>query len=639
MDTFKKGFTYDDICLVPQYNNIASRTNEDLTLETWLTNKTKMKIPIVAANMDSVIGDKMADLLIKNGSYPIFHRFTTYEKQLEWAKKYGDKCYISCGLNEMDKVIKILNTTECRGVCIDVAHAHSESMKKFMLKLKKLIPDSKEIIAGNVCTPTGVHDLVNWGANAVKVGVGPGCLSGESKVLMSDGSYKQLIDIKIGDEVMNKNGNPVKVLRVINKGLKNCIKLESPRFDEPLYATPNHLFLTDENNWEEIWDFKKNSFKFKNIENLNWNLPFNRDEIFGLFDKDLNLSINFNLGFIIGSVYQNPKLQFNDFTKASKLLNILNTHFGNYFKIIEKELYVQSNKLYIIETTQTNINDFINSIPFLKTIKINKDEFIKGLKESIEEYNLNKDYINIKNEKIKNLYKWCLDSLRISYNFYKIDNKVGIEKEYKFKFTPSKKCFIDKGILFNRIVYDLEVDCDTQSFIVNDFVVHNSACTTRIVTGFGVPQFSAVYECAQIAKKLKTPIIADGGIEKSSDIAKALAAGATSVMCGGLFSNTLESPAELVLIDGKPFKKYRGQASADFQEDFYGQVKTKTVPEGEAFYKKISGSAQDVINKMTGGLRSAFTYGGAKDIKEFQEKAEFRSVNSSYVLEANIRPK
>jgi IMP dehydrogenase len=330
-------FTFDDVTLVPQYNNIPSRTEPKL--DTWLTTKTKMNSPLLVANMDTVIGDEMANVLISRGSYPIFHRFTDYDTQYNWGKKYGDKCYLSCGLNKLDETVKLLNNTEARGVCIDIAHAHSSTMKNFMEELRKKIPDEKEIIAGNICTPMAYHDLVTWGADAVKVGIGAG-----------------------------------------------------------------------------------------------------------------------------------------------------------------------------------------------------------------------------------------------------------------------------------------------------------SCCSTRIKTGFGVPQFAAIYECSKIAQRLQVPLIADGGIRNSRDVTLALAAGASSVMAGGLYSNTYESAAPKEERDGVVYSLYRGQASAHFQKDFYGQVKKDTVPEGVAFEKVCNKSANDVIDDLLGGLRSGMTYGGARSIKELQRKAEFRVVTGSFMGESKPRP-
>ncbi len=336
--SFRRGYTFDDIALVPQFNNIPSRTEP--SLDSWLTKKRKVHIPLLASNMDTVINEELADLLLERGSTPIFHRFTSFDTQMKWVKKYEDKAFISCGILKLDET-KALLDAGAAGVCIDVAHGHSDRMFHFVEELKKAYPD-KDVIAGNVCTPMAYHDLVNAGADAVKVGVGPG-----------------------------------------------------------------------------------------------------------------------------------------------------------------------------------------------------------------------------------------------------------------------------------------------------------AACTTRMVTGFGVPQFSAIYECAKIAEKLRVPLIADGGIRNSRDLILALAAGASTVMLGKMFAMTLESAALKRPSSKDPSKmeaKYRGQASEDFQCAFYGKMKEKTVAEGIDFWGTVTGSAHEFIDQMLGGLRSGLTLGGARNIKELQRKAEFMEVSFHYMQESRPRP-
>ena len=329
----RKAFTFDDVALVPQFNNIPSRLEP--SLESWLTKDIRMQIPILAANMDTVISEELADVLIQNGSVPIFHRFTDLATQKQWIKKYGSKIFISCGIRQLSDIQELLDLGPA-GVCIDIAHGHSDRMMKFIEEIKSSHPNL-EVIAGNVCTPMAYHDLVNAGADAIKVGVGPG-----------------------------------------------------------------------------------------------------------------------------------------------------------------------------------------------------------------------------------------------------------------------------------------------------------AACTTRIITGFGVPQFTAIKECATIAEKLRVPMIADGGIRNSRDLVLALAAGASSVMVGKLFALTTESAAPKREAKNRPGleAKYRGQASADFQNDFYGKVKELTVAEGVDFWAPVSGAAQDLINNLLGGLRSGLTYGGARSIKELQRKAEFVEVTANYLSES-----
>ncbi len=336
--SFKKAYTFDDVALVPQFNNVPSR--KEPSLESWLTKNRKIKIPLVCSNMDTAVCSELADILLEQGSVPIYHRFTDFEKQLQWVRKYGDRSFISCGILRPDDVRRLFDEGAA-GACVDVAHGHSDRMFAFIEELKKTHPD-KEIIAGNVCTAMAYHDLVNAGADAVKVGVGPG-----------------------------------------------------------------------------------------------------------------------------------------------------------------------------------------------------------------------------------------------------------------------------------------------------------AACTTRMVTGFGVPQFTAIYECAKVAEKLRVPLIADGGIRSSRDVVLALAAGASTVMMGKLFAVTKESAAlkkEDPDCKGRILAKYRGQASEDFQCDFYGGLKEKTVAEGVDFWSPVSGSAVQLIELMLGGIRSGLTYGGAKNIKELQRKAEFIEVSTNYMQESKPRP-
>lgn len=333
----KEGYTFDDIALVPQFNNIPSRTEP--ILDSWLTKNIKIDIPILASNMDSVISLNLAKILVKNGTVPIFHRFTSFANQAKYVKKHANKVFISSGIKKekFNETRKLLDLGAL-GVCIDVAHGHSDMMMNYVEQLKKKHPD-KEIIAGNVCTAVAYHDLVNAGADAVKVGIGPG-----------------------------------------------------------------------------------------------------------------------------------------------------------------------------------------------------------------------------------------------------------------------------------------------------------SICTTRMITGFGVPQFTAIKDCAQIAAKLRVPLIADGGIRTSRDVVLSLAAGASSVMIGKLFALTKESAA-LKRKKGKIMEaKYRGQASEDFQKEFYGCLKEKTTAEGVNFWAPISGSAQELIDRLLGGIRSGLTYGGARSIKELQRKAEFIKVTGSYIVESKPRP-
>ncbi|MBS6286519.1 IMP dehydrogenase [Campylobacter concisus] len=170
-----------------------------------------------------------------------------------------------------------------------------------------------------------------------------------------------------------------------------------------------------------------------------------------------------------------------------------------------------------------------------------------------------------------------------------------------------------------------------------------SICTTRIVAGVGVPQISAIDDCASEATKYGIPVIADGGLKYSGDVAKALAAGAACVMAGSLLAGCEESPGELITFQGRQYKVYRGMGSIGamtkgssdryFQE---GTAQDKLVPEGIEGRVPFAGSIKDVIHQLIGGLRSAMGYVGAKDIPTLQERAEFVEITSAGLKESHV---
>ncbi len=170
-----------------------------------------------------------------------------------------------------------------------------------------------------------------------------------------------------------------------------------------------------------------------------------------------------------------------------------------------------------------------------------------------------------------------------------------------------------------------------------------SICTTRVITGAGMPQASAVYLCAQEAKKHNRTIIADGGIRYSGDIAKALGLGADAVMIGNLFAGTDEAPGETILYEGRRFKVYRGMGSLSAMKkgarDRYHQEdisdESKLVPEGIEGRVPYKGPVGEVIYQLVGGLRAGMGMTGAKNIPEFQRKAKFVRVTLAGVKESH----
>ncbi|HKW89687.1 MAG TPA: IMP dehydrogenase [Candidatus Acidoferrales bacterium] len=170
-----------------------------------------------------------------------------------------------------------------------------------------------------------------------------------------------------------------------------------------------------------------------------------------------------------------------------------------------------------------------------------------------------------------------------------------------------------------------------------------SICTTRVVTGAGVPQITAIMEAARAARGSGVPIVADGGIKFSGDITKAIAAGASTVMIGGLFAGTEESPGETILYQGRTYKSYRGMGSLGAMEsgsaDRYameGVERSKSVPEGIEGQVPYKGPLSGLVEQLVGGLRSGMGYCGAANLRELQERSQFVRISSAGLRESHV---
>lgn len=167
-----------------------------------------------------------------------------------------------------------------------------------------------------------------------------------------------------------------------------------------------------------------------------------------------------------------------------------------------------------------------------------------------------------------------------------------------------------------------------------------SICTTRVIAGIGVPQITAIYDCAKAAEGTGIPIIADGGIQYSGDIAKALGAGASCVMLGNLLAGTEEAPGETIIYQGKNYKSYRGMGSlgamqAGSKDRYFQQNAKKLVPEGIEGRIPYKGHVSDVLFQLIGGLRASMGYCGAKDIKAMNEDTQFIQITGAGLRESH----
>jgi IMP dehydrogenase len=227
-----------------------------------------------------------------------------------------------------------------------------------------------------------------------------------------------------------------------------------------------------------------------------------------------------------------------------------------------------------------------------------------------------------------------------------IDTAHGHSKNVIAMVEWASKKFKDVIIVAGNVVTEdgteqlLKAGCD----VVKVGVGPGSICTTRIVSGVGMPQLSAVIQCSKVARKMGKTIVADGGIKFSGDISKALALGSNSVMIGNLLAGAEESPGETILYQGRTYKLYRGMGSLGAMQkgskDRYGQVDVtdhdKLVPEGIEGRVPYRGSARGILHQLVGGLRSGMGYVGARNIEDLQKRAKFVRVTPQGLRESHV---
>jgi len=229
-----------------------------------------------------------------------------------------------------------------------------------------------------------------------------------------------------------------------------------------------------------------------------------------------------------------------------------------------------------------------------------------------------------------------------------VDTSHGLSRGVLDRISLIKKKYSDLQVLGGNIVTSDAAEALVKAGAdgVKVGIGPGSICTTRVVAGVGVPQVSAVAEVAEALKKKGIPLIADGGIRYSGDIAKALVAGAYSVMIGGLFAGTEESPGEVELYQGRSYKSYRGMGSigamgqSHGSSDRYFQDATeeleKLVPEGIEGRVAYKGSLIAIVHQLIGGIRAAMGYTGSGTIEDMRTKPEFVRITSAGMKESHV---
>jgi len=602
---------------------------------------------------------------------------------------------------------------------VDTAHGHSHGVLDVVRRLRG--EHDIELIAGNISTGEGALALVDAGADAVKVGQGPGCFAAGTRILMADATYKNIEDIRPGDRVINMVGYPVTVKAAWCTGIRDVIALRHPAAPGETLVTPDHQYYVGDystakvavgsrgyaavldrptrfgepkRGWREIGDAEDVTLLLP--RNIAFDLPDEltidlhefarrpsrlaryrteiRDSyalgyVFGTFLGDGDSFLNWNGRSEIGRV--SWAFGRDELSTAEKLIDSLESVTGVRAKLkVERNLH----KVYLFSLQWARLLGEFGKRDgkHLPTrYMCGNPLYLRGLLDGLVDsdghveqrgrvcfrntsralaelfgvlcFLLEGSFPNVVEEAptVGGLVGATLEGCKPSFRA-----RLGInhrKRHTSCNLVVKKLGSRDLGM--SLPVYDIEVDCGTHSFIANNAIVHNSICTTRIVAGVGVPQVTAVYDAARALAEQGVPVIADGGVRSSGDIAKAIAAGADVVMLGSMLAGTDEAPGEVMVAQGERFKEYRGMGSLgamkarSFSKDryFQGDVEDveKLIPEGIEGRVPYKGPLSPIVHQVVGGLRQSMGYCGAATIEDMKTRTRFTRITPAGLQESH----
>jgi inosine-5'-monophosphate dehydrogenase len=619
--------------------------------------------------------------------------------------------------------IEALVGEEVDAIFVDTAHGHSRMVVDTVRQVKRDFGKRVQIIAGNVATAEATVALIEAGADAIKAGIGPGCLAAGTRILMADATYKNIEDVRAGDRVINMHGKPVTVAKAWCTGVRDVIAIRHTTSYRETVVTPDHRFWVGDLStvsaatvasdgyvallekptrlgatkigWKQIGEVEQAACLLP--KQISFELPsgFEIDLREFAIRKDLQLaryrtqiSDSYELGYVFGaflgdghafiapsrnSVQGRVSWYFalGEGGIAAKLIDCLKTVTGveattdigkkiinvHFYSLQWARLLAQFGKRHEKHLPAQYLSANPQYLKGLFDGLVDSDGHIAGdgrlsfkntSPQLVELFNvlcflLEGSFPNCETEEPSagGLHGTSDERCREAY---KSRLNVSHKKRHLKDYQVVK--MLDKRPLGVAVpVYDIEVDCPTHSFIADNAIVHNSICTTRVVAGSGVPQITAIYDCARAAEPYDIPVIGDGGIQYSGDIAKAIAAGADTVMLGSLLAGTDESPGELIIAQGERYKDYRGMGSIgamkqrSYSKDryFQGEVseESQLIAEGIEGRVPYKGPLTNIVTQLVGGLRQAMGYTGSADIAALQRDTRFVRITGAGLRESH----
>ncbi|CAM4419007.1 IMP dehydrogenase [Deinococcus marmoris] len=603
---------------------------------------------------------------------------------------------------------------------LDSAHGHSQGILNALSRVKEQF--DVDVIAGNVATRSGTRDLILAGADAVKVGIGPGCFAAGTRVLMAGGSYQNIEAIKVGDRVLNMHGQPVTVTNSWCTGVREVMAVKHVHSPRETLVTPDHQFWVGDLStvsastvsstgyaqslskptrlgdsklrWKAVGEAADDVFLMPRQLHFEWPEHFQINlHDFAVRHGQLEsrgptqISESYELGYLFGT-FLGDGHAFINHNGSEKRVGSEVGRVDWYFSHEEGEI---AEKLiaavqHVTGLTPVRKNDgniirlYLYSLPWARLLaqfgkrqhkhlpaayRAGNVDYLRGLKDGLIDSDgyIAADgrhcFVNTSRELIELFGLLCHLIDGSLPNMHAEEGEVGGLKGVKGHLLDSYRARLNVSHATRQLpeygvvkplgmrelgislpVYDIEVDCPTHSFIADNAVVHNSICTTRIVTGVGVPQITAIFEASSAAMEAGIPVIADGGIKQTGDVPKAIAAGANAVMMGSMLAGTDEAPGESILRDGRRYKSYRGMGSLGAMDQgssdrYFQSGSRKFVPEGIEGIIAYRGTAGEVIYQFVGGLKSSMGYCGAPDLQALRDHAQFVRITGASLIESH----
>ncbi len=652
-------------------------------------------------------------------------------------------------------------------LAVDTAHGHSQGVLDAVARIKATFPEV-QLIAGNVSTYEGAQALIERGADAIKVGQGPGsiCFTGDTLITMADNSVKRIDQIEVGEQVRTHAGSarPVsKTYRNIHRG--TLLRLTIAGCPDVLHVTPNHEFLTvraherssTAQQWRRADDLAvgdwlaipKQQFtaaprsldliellpELEHDASAVWTSSAQRSQRnpplplaamsvggFGapLGSRAVNetwhpaigtatkvtgqavaavavrrhipwdaamlrwLGYVVAYGHMVGVIGQRQlrfKLSAAETARCADIRRLVPRLFGaevtSQQHVSDGVCTITVTAPIVAELMARLLGEGEQRLPAacLDQDQQNLHQFLLGLGSRLS---LQDTGLVFSTTSVDLAHQLAEIWMRLGY-FAALEREqlaavVGasnyrvvvrgaqleqlaaelpeLELSWADQPTDAVSAWADGQWMYVPVlsiatdndqecpVFNLEVEGE-HTYVANRVAVHN--CTTRVVSGAGMAQITAIMECVRAAEQSGVPIIADGGIKYSGDVAKALAAGAHTVMIGGLFAGTDEAPGERILYQGRSFKSYRGMGSIGAMQQgssdryFQGNQTNarKLVAEGIEGMVPYKGRLSDTVFQLVGGLRSGMGYVGAHSIDEMRTKARFSRISAAGLAESH----